>query len=97
MHLLREVSKRYSGFTPLNPGAMFLLVPSDFLSAFAAYHVTFRGNIYAEFAPRNYLVAMRARDNDAKATWLGFVLARIQLVYLSGQIIITIKDTAARL
>jgi hypothetical protein len=40
---------------------------------------------------------MRARDNDAKATWLGFVLARIQLVYLSGQIIITIKDTAARL
>jgi hypothetical protein len=97
MHLLREVSKRYSGFTPLNPGVMFLLVPSDFLSAFAAYHVTFRGNIYAEFAPRNYLVAMRARDNDAKATWLGLSWRGYSFVYLSGQIIITTKDTAARL
>jgi hypothetical protein len=77
MQLPREVSKWYSGFTPLNPGAMFLLVPSDVLSAFAAYHVVFRGNIRTK---KLFLVAMRTRDNDAKAPWLGLVLAGLQLL-----------------
>jgi hypothetical protein len=92
MQLPREVSKRYFGFTPLNPGAMFLLVPSDFLSAFATYHVAFRGNIYA---PRNYLVAMRVRDNDAKRlaclVLAGFTLislARLQKIRLQDYSII---------
>lgn len=72
---LQEVSKWYSGFTPLIPGAIFLLVPSNFLFAFAAYHVALRGNTYVD-SHQKLLAAMRAGTTMPSA-WPCLVLARL--------------------
>src|SRR2546423_11379949 len=98
MQLPREVNKRYSDFTPLNPGAMFVLVPRDVLSAFATYHVAFGGNIYAD-SHQEIIFGCNADKGQRcpKAPGLASSWRGYNFFYLSGQIIITTNVMAARL
>src|SRR2546421_11449589 len=80
MQLPREVNKRYSDFTPLNPGAMFCARTQGRCLPSPPTTSRSEGTSMLIRTKKLFLAAMRTRDSDAQSASLGLVLAGLQLL-----------------